>query len=104
MVVDLGVVQQDLGGDAADVQTGAAEEGIFLDDDGLETQLAGADGRHVAAWTAPDNRYIVLGHAQSPFGRVRTHGSRSRIDRQRTEKKPSTLSGADGRIPPNHKF
>src|SRR5882757_6510660 len=72
MVVNVGVVQQHFGGDAANVQAGAAEKGIFLHHDGLETQLAGTNGGYIPARSAADNRHVVLCHAQSPFRRART--------------------------------
>ncbi len=72
MVVNVGVMEQHFGGDAADVQAGAAEEGIFLDDYGLEAQFAGTDGGHIPARSAADNCHVVLCHAQSPFRRART--------------------------------
>ena len=72
VIVDVGVVQQHLGGNAADVQAGAAEKRIFLDDDGLQAQLAGADGGDIPARSAADNCHVVLCHAQSPFQRVST--------------------------------
>ena len=52
-------VQQRLGRNAADVQAGAAELGVFLDDRGLQAVLAGANGRGVAAGTAPDDDQVV---------------------------------------------
>ena len=67
MLVDIGVVQQNFGGDAADVQAGAAKKRVLFDYNGLQPEFAGANGRHVAARTAPDNRHIVLSHAHSPL-------------------------------------
>src|SRR5882757_7696649 len=72
MVVNIGVMEQHFGGNAADVQAGAAEKGVFLHHDGLEAQLAGTDGGYVSARSAADNRHVVLCHAQSPFRRART--------------------------------
>ena len=69
IVVDLGVVQQHLGGNATDVQAGAAEERVFLHHHGFQAQLAGANGGDVTPRTAPDNRHIVLCHSLSPFRR-----------------------------------
>ena len=54
-------VQQRLGRDAADVQTRAAQLGILLDEGGLETVLAGAEGSAVSAGPTADNDQVV-GH------------------------------------------
>ena len=58
---DIGGVEQGLGGDAPHQEAGAAEPGLFFDERRLETVLAGANGRGVAAGAAPDNNEIV-GH------------------------------------------
>ena len=59
--VDFGVMQQDFGGNAADVQAGAAEKAVLFDDQCLQAPLRGADGGYIAAGPAADNRQIVLG-------------------------------------------
>jgi hypothetical protein len=69
MIVDIRVVKQHFGGNAADVQASSAEEGIFLHDDGLKAQLAGADSGDIPARSTADNCHVVLCHAQSPFRR-----------------------------------
>ena len=53
-------VQQRLGGDAAAQQAGAAEAGVLLHHRHLETELAGADRRHVAAGTAAEDDQVVV--------------------------------------------
>src|SRR4029077_4514816 len=53
-------VQQRLGGDAADVQTGAAEGAAGIDARGLEPQLAQPDRRVVAARPAANDDGIEL--------------------------------------------
>jgi hypothetical protein len=58
---DVGRLQQGLGGDAAHQQAGAAQSGLLLDERGLQSVLAGANGCGVAAGTTPDNDQIV-GH------------------------------------------
>ena len=76
LVEQVGGVEQGLGRDAAAVQAGAAEEGILLDDGGLETELAGADGGDVAAGTGAENRDVedfVL--SQGPTPRERDDGT-----------------------------
>ena len=65
-VVDFGVVQQNLGGDAADVQAGPAQKAVFFDDQGFQSPLRGADGGHVSARPAADNRQIVIWQEQPP--------------------------------------
>ena len=39
--------------------------GILLDYDGFQSQLARPNRRHISARPAPDNRYVVLSHAPS---------------------------------------
>src|SRR6516162_4763178 len=70
VVVDIGVMKQDFGRNAANMQTGAAEIGILLDDNGLQPQLAGANGRNIAARPTANNRNIIIRHAQSPFSKT----------------------------------
>src|SRR5262249_22951283 len=65
--VQLAGVEQGLGGDAADVEAGAAQRGTLLDDSGLQAQLGGADGGDVAARPRPDHDDVVqVGHVGSP--------------------------------------
>ena len=60
LVGDLGGVQQRLGGDAADVQAGAAEVAL-LDEADRQAELSGAQGAGVAARTRPENEYVEVG-------------------------------------------
>jgi hypothetical protein len=62
------------------VQTRAAQEGIFLDNNRLQSKLAGADRGNVAARTATDNRHIVLSHAHSPSRSPEICFAKSEID------------------------
>ena len=78
MIINIRVVQQHLGGNAADVQAGAAQVWIFLHHDGLQSQLTGANGRHVSARPAPDDRYVVLSHTALLPGPNRGATSRCR--------------------------
>jgi hypothetical protein len=43
MVIDFGVKEERLGGDAANVEAGAAELVFFFDQAGLQSKLAGAE-------------------------------------------------------------
>ena len=56
---DIGRVQQRFGRDAADMQAGAAQLGVFFDDGGLQAVLPGANRRRVAAGAAPDDNHVV---------------------------------------------
>src|SRR6266403_1262132 len=69
VVVNLGVIQKNLGGNAADMETRSAQERILFHDDGFQSQFARTDGGDVPPRTAPDNRHIVLYHSCSPFRR-----------------------------------
>src|SRR6185312_6117025 len=62
----LGGMQQRLGGDAADVQAGAAEAAALVDAGGGEAQLSGPDGGVVAAGAAADHDHVErVSHARS---------------------------------------
>ena len=65
MVINIGVVQQYFGGNASDVQAGAAKKGIFFDNHSLQAQFARANRGYISARPAPDNRNVVLSHAPS---------------------------------------
>ena len=52
-------MEQRLGRDAADVQAGAAELGVFFDDGGLQAVLAGANRRGVATGAAPNHNQVI---------------------------------------------
>src|SRR5208282_4996084 len=64
LVPKLGVEQQRLGGDAAHVQTGAAEESVFFDERGFQAVLAGTDGGGVSGRSAADGGYVIDGFGQ----------------------------------------
>src|SRR5215472_13551114 len=59
MVVDFGIEQQRLGGNAADVQTGAPQLLVLLDERRLQAQLSGAKGRGVSGRSAADDGYVI---------------------------------------------
>src|SRR5713226_4700932 len=65
MVVNIGMVQQDFGGNTSDVQAGATQKRVFLDDYSLQPEFASANRGHIAAGPATDNRYVVLCHTPS---------------------------------------
>ncbi len=56
-------MQQRLGGDAADVEAGAAVGGALLHHGHLQPKLRGADGAHVAAGAGADDDQVV-GHGK----------------------------------------
>src|ERR1700722_5062815 len=58
------VKQQRLGRDAANVQTGPAEESIFLNESGLQAILAGANRGGVSRRSAADDGYVVQSFGQ----------------------------------------
>ena len=64
VVPELGIEQQRLGRDAAHVQAGAAEHVVLLDECGLQSILAGADGGGVAGRTAADDGNVINGFRQ----------------------------------------
>ncbi|KUP94357.1 hypothetical protein TRIHO_06760 [Tritonibacter horizontis] len=61
-VQHMGRVQQRLGGDAADVETGAAKGLAAFDDGGLEAQLGAADGADIAAGACADDDDVIGCH------------------------------------------
>ena len=71
VVVDFGVMQEHFRGNAADVQAGAADVGIFFDDGGLQPILPGANRGDVPARSAADNHQIILGQTGPPGGLAR---------------------------------
>ncbi len=60
-VPDIGRVQKSLGGNAAYVQAGSPQLGVFFDDGGFEAVLSRSDGRRISTGTAPDDDNVV-GH------------------------------------------
>jgi len=61
LLIELGSVQHRLRGDATDVEAGAAEGGILLDDGGFQPELCRAYGADIAA-RAGANDNEVVGH------------------------------------------
>lgn len=59
-VVHLRVVEQRLGGDTSDVETGSSERASLLDTAGLESGLGGLDGGHVTSGASSDDEDIEL--------------------------------------------
>src|SRR5579862_84712 len=69
---DSGGVQKRLGGDAADVEAYASEAAMPLDQDRLQPEIGGAEGRGVAAGTgAEDHKLDVIAGAVLRRGRGR---------------------------------
>ena len=60
--VEGGAFEQRFGGDAADVQAGAAEGGCCFDAGGFVAELGGADGGDVAAGATADDDDVVVFH------------------------------------------
>ena len=65
---DIGGVEEGFGGDATDVQAGAAELGVLFDDGGFQAVLAGPDGSGIASRPAANDDQIV-GHRSSVASR-----------------------------------
>ena len=59
VVINLGVEEQGLGGNAAPVQAGASQLFFPLDQRDLQPILPGADGGRVSPWTAANDDYVV---------------------------------------------
>src|SRR5579863_1137617 len=64
MIPEFGVEKQSLGRDATHVQTGAAEESVFLNERGFQAVLAGADCSGVSGRSAADDSDVVDGFGQ----------------------------------------
>ncbi len=67
VVPELGIEQQGLGRDTANVQAGAAEHVVLLDESGFQSILAGADGGRVAGRTTADDGDVINGFRQGVF-------------------------------------
>ena len=67
--IELGGVQQRLGGNATDVEAGAAEGLVLLDYGNLHAELCRADGADIAAGAGADDDEIV-GHDYSELSVV----------------------------------
>ena len=66
MIVNIGVVQENFGGDAAHMQASTAEEGIFFDDGDFQAPLRGANGGDVSARSAADDHDIKFSQTSPP--------------------------------------
>jgi hypothetical protein len=75
VVEDLGRAEQRLGRDAAPVEADAAQQ-LALDDRRLETQLRGADRRHIAAGARAEHDHVIgISQGRSPsFDMMRIWG------------------------------
>jgi hypothetical protein len=62
MIVNVGMVKEHFGGNTADMQASAAKEGVFFNYDSFQSKLAGAYGRYITPWPAPNDRNIILSH------------------------------------------
>ena len=60
--------EERLARDAADVETGAAEFAVLLDDGGLESELGGTNGRDVAARAGADDDDVKFIHGEKGLG------------------------------------
>ena len=73
------VLEQRLGRDAPPQQAGAAQRLLFFDHGGLETELRGADRRHVPAGPGADYDHVIfLGHGMSRLSLQRREGDEVR--------------------------
>src|SRR5262249_43762725 len=69
-LVEFGGMQQRFGGDAADIEAGAAELVALLDQGGLEAELGAARGAVVAARPrADDDDVVAIAHVRNPSAR-----------------------------------
>ncbi len=67
IIVDIRVMQEDLRGDAADVQASATEKWVLFHDCGFQAPLAGANRRDISSRPAPDDHEIVFRQASPPL-------------------------------------
>lgn len=67
VVVDVSVMEKNLGRNAAHVKTGATEEGILFDNHSFETEFTGADGGNIATGSTANDCNVIFRHAKSPF-------------------------------------
>ena len=65
-----------LGGDATDVEAGATESTTLLNTSGLETQLSGFDGGHVATGATADDDDVVFLRSRSESSGEGSHRRR----------------------------
>ena len=99
VVPDFCVEEQGLGGDAADVEAGAAEDAVFLNECNFEAELSAANGRGVAGGAAADDGDVVNGLSS----RVRQRGLRSGAgcDGARVQQLFSLMEGRGGFVGPS---
>jgi hypothetical protein len=68
LVIHLGGLQQGFGGDAADVQAGAAQRGALFNAGDLQAQLRRADGANITAGAGTDHDNVeILCHFSAPL-------------------------------------
>ena len=74
LFIELRGMQHRLGRNAADIEAGAAEGGVFLDDGGFQPELRGTNGADIAAGAGADDDEVV-GHAITPNSQSSWPGS-----------------------------
>ena len=77
IVVQIGMMQKDLGRDAADVKAGAAQKRIFLDDRSFQSPLRGANRGHITAGSAANDHKVVFCQSRFPFRLRFLNGART---------------------------
>jgi hypothetical protein len=75
VVVDIGMVQKDLGWDAAYVQAGTAQKRVLFHDGGFQSPLRGADRGHVAARSAANDHKVIFCQSRFPFAFLVLNGT-----------------------------
>jgi hypothetical protein len=55
-------VQEGFRRDTADIQAGAAEDGVLFDEGYFEAELGGFNGGDITAWAGTDDNEIELRH------------------------------------------
>src|SRR5262249_1272353 len=97
-LVEFGCVQQRLGRDTADIETGAAKTIALFDDRRLEAQLGAARGAVVAAGAgADDDDVVALAHGRNLSGPIEKwrepiHGS-AEVNREEDGDRDSSVKG-----------
>ena len=66
VVINISVMQENLGRDAADMQASAAKKRILLDHGNFQSPLRGANRGHITARTAPDYDQVVFSQTSPP--------------------------------------
>lgn len=62
LMEDFGRVQEGFRRDTADIQAGAAEDGVLFDEGYFEAELGGFNGGDITAWAGTDDNEIELRH------------------------------------------